>query len=158
MAQAQQAQGSWRQFVTSDTLQAADLQGKHHVLVIERVIRAEVADMKDKNVKKGVLNVYFKGRRKPLVCKAEKCGIITKLVGSKNVQDWVGHAIEIYPTTIRAYGEVHDYIDISPKRPNAGDAKSAASAKAEPEPPPSDLLEDEMREIAELEAKESRRG
>ncbi len=177
MAQQQsqpQAEGHWRTFVASDTVVAADLQGEHHIVVIEKVVKATIADHNDPKIKKGVLNVYFRGRRKPLICKAEKCSIISKLAGSSNCKDWIGVAIEIYPTTIRAYGETHDYIDISPKRPTAAAAKAAGARPPEPEPPPSDFAHgevregdqpiggppsaDEQREIAAREASEARRG
>ena len=61
MAGAVVATGPWRQYVTSDTLQAVDLQGKHHVVVIDRVMQATMTDRQDAKKQKGVRNVYFKG-------------------------------------------------------------------------------------------------
>jgi len=141
------ATGDWRQYVTSDTLQAADLKGQHLVVVIAKVVQATMTDRKDAKLQKGVLNVYFQGKKKPLVVKAELSGALTKLCGSNKCKDWIGQAIEIYPTQVWAFGANHDVVRISPKRPAAASAKSAASAPAEPEPPPHDMVEDEVREI-----------
>lgn len=145
----QQVVGPWRQFVTSDTLQAVDLQGKHHVVVIEKVTQAQMTDRKDPKKAKGVLNVYFRGKRKPLVCKAELSGVITKLAGTNRCEKWLGMAIEIYPTTVYAFGENHDVVRISTRRPSADQARAAgatAAANPEPEPPDTDMLPDEIRE------------
>lgn len=154
-----EATGDWRQYVTSDTLQAVDLQGKHHVVVIEKVVQATMADRKDAKLQRGVLNVYFKGKRKPLIVKAELSDVLSRVCGSRKCKDWVGQAIEIYPTTVYAFGANHDVVRISPKRPNDASAKTAAAAKPEVEPPPAnDMAPDEIREIAEREAKEAGRG
>ncbi len=156
-------------FVTSDTLQAADLQGKHHVVIIDRVVPAKMTDRQDQKKVKGVLNVYFRGKNKPLVCKAELSGVITKLVGSPLCKQWIGHAIEIYPTTVFAYGANHEVVRISPKKPTSASAQTASTAKPDPESTPNEMVEDEireggppsedeMRDIAAREAKEHGNG
>jgi hypothetical protein len=143
------ATGHWRQYVTSDTLQAVDLQGRNVVVVIDRVVRAEMTDRKDPKKAKGVLNVYFKGKRKPLVVKAELAGVISKLAGSTACAKWVGVAIEIYPTTVYAFGQNHEVVRISNRRPTADQAKAAGGRAPEPDPDPpdTDLEEDEFREF-----------
>jgi hypothetical protein len=145
MAQ-QQATGHWRQYVTSDTLQAVDLQGTAHVVVIDRVVQAAMTDRADPTKQKGVLNVYFRGKRKPLVVKAEMSGVITKLAGSNLCAKWTGVAIEIYPTTVYAFGANHEVVRISPKRPRAAQAKEAGGRPPEAEPPANDMDLDEIRE------------
>jgi hypothetical protein len=141
-----EATGDWRQYVTSDTLQAVDLQGKHCVVVIQRVTQATMTDRQDSSKEKGVLNVYFKGKRKPLVVKAEMSAVITKIVGSRKCADWIGKAIEIYPTRVWAFGQNHDVVRIVERAPSQADAKVAAEAKSEPEPPATDMKPDEIRE------------
>ena len=163
------ATGHWRQYVTSDTLQAADLQGRNIVVVIERAVPAQMTDRQDPKKTKGVLNVYFKGKRKPLVVKAELASVISKLAGSTACAKWVGVAIEIYPTTVYAFGQNHEVVRISNKRPTAEQAKAAGGRAPEPEPPENTMDEDEireggapteeeMREIAERERQEAERG
>jgi hypothetical protein len=141
------ATGAWRQYVTSDTLQAVDLNGRHHVVVIEEVVQAQMADRKEPKKAKGVLNVYFRGFRKPLVVKAEISGVLTKLAGSRVCAKWVGMAVEIYPITIRAFGEDHDVVRISNRRPTPDEARIAGGRAPEPEPPDTDFEEDEIREV-----------
>jgi len=165
------ATGHWRQYVTSDTLQAVDLQGKHHVVVIDRAVPAQMTDRKDSSKSKGVLNVYFVGKRKPLVVKAMLSSVISKLAGSSACKDWVGLAIEIYPTKEWAFGENHDVVRIIPKRPTPEQAKAAGAVAPEPDPPATDMKPDEIREgrggeltdeekreILERESRENRRG
>lgn len=140
------ATGHWRQYVTSDTLQAIDLQGRNVVVVIDRVSRAQMTDRADPKKAKGVLNVYFRGKRKPLVVKAEIAAVISKLAGSTSCARWVGVAIEIYPTTVYAFGQNHEVVRVSPKRPTAEQAKAAGGRAPEPEPPDTDMAPDEIRE------------
>jgi len=140
------ATGHWRQYVTSDTLQAVDLKGRNLVVVIERVVRAQMTDRADPKKAKGVLNVYFRGSRKPLVVKAELAGVISKVVGSTACSKWIGAAIEIYPTTVYAFGQNHEVVRVSPKRPSAEHAKSAGARPPEPEPSDTDMDPDEIRE------------
>jgi hypothetical protein len=141
------ATGHWRQYVTSDTLQAVDLKGSRVIVVIERVVQATMTDRADAKKEKGVLNLYFKGKRKPLVCKAEMSAVISKLVGSTLCAKWIGVAIEIYPTTRYAFGANHEVVLVSPKRPTAEQAKTAGAVAQEPEPPPTEMVEDEIREV-----------
>ena len=75
--------------------------------------------------------------------------VITKLAGSNRCDRWIGLAIEIYPTNIYAFGENHDVVRISPKRPTADQAKAAgahAQQQPDPEPPANDMEVDEIRE------------
>ena len=65
---------------------------------------------------------------------------------SRSMEKWIGVAIEIYPTTVFAFGENHEVVRISSKRPTAEQAKAAGGVAQEPEPPPTDLAEDEIRE------------
>jgi hypothetical protein len=161
----------WRQYVTSDTLQAVDLKGSRVVVVIERVDSAKMTDRSDSKKEKGVLNVYFKGKQKPLVCKPELCGVLSKLAGSPQCKRWIGMAVELYPTTVFAFGENHEVVRISPKPPTAAQAKTAGARAPDPVPPPTDMVEDEirtvkgeaptedeMREIAERDREEAARG
>lgn len=141
-----EATGHWRQYVSSDTLQAADLQGQPHIVTIERVARAQMTDRSDPKKQKGVLNVYFRAKRKPLVCKAELSGVISKLAGSTSCSRWIGVAIEIYPTTVFAFGSNHEVVRISPRRPTAEQAKAAGARAPEPEPATTDMEPDEIRE------------
>lgn len=171
MAKQELATGPWRQYVTSDTLQAIDLQGRNVVVVIDRVVLARMTDRNDPSKEKGVLNVYFKGKKKPLVVKAEMSGVLTKLAGTDECARWVNMAIEIYPTKVWAFGANHPVVRINPKRPTAEQAKVAGGRAPDPEPTPTDLepdeiservggqpTEDEIREIAERERKEAGRG
>ena len=165
-----EATGDWRQYVTSDTLQAVDLKGLHCVVIIEKVTQAMLTDKQDSKKQKGVLNVYFRGKNKPLVVKAEVSTVISKVVGSRKCADWIGKAIELYPTRVWAFGENHDVVRVVERAPTVADTKAAAAAKPEPEPAPHDMKPDEIREktgeptadeIAEIkrrEAEESKRA
>ncbi len=134
----------WRMAITSDTLQAADLQGRDITAIIEKAVPSTVPDRKDPKIEKGVLLVYFKGKRKPLLVKATNAKAIQKLAGSPDIDKWKGVPITMHGTTTFAFGENHEVIRIRPNKPTAALAKDAANAPAEPEPPPTDIPPDHV--------------
>jgi hypothetical protein len=102
--------------MTSDKLHAADLQGRDHVVVIERVTQGEYTDHDGKRVLKP--DVHFRGKKKPLGLNSTNARTIAKLFGSNKTEDWLGKAITIYPTTTMAFGEEHECIRVRPRLPS----------------------------------------
>jgi hypothetical protein len=120
----------WRHMMSSDKLHAADLMGKEHTVVIEKVLQGEYPDLEDAKKKIMKPDVYFRGKKKPLGLNSTNARAISKLIGSSRTEDWIGKAITIYPTTTRAFGEEHECIRVKNKRPNEKDASEAARAPA----------------------------
>lgn len=117
----------WRSLMSSDKLHAADLQGRDHVVTIERVAQGEYPDHEDARKKVYKPDLYFKGKQKPLGLNSTNARTIAKLLGSNKVENWIGKAITLYPTTTMAFGEEHECIRIRPRLP-ANDNRPAAAA------------------------------
>lgn len=128
----------WRLVIQTDRLNAADLQGRDVTVVIERVVQVEVEDMKDAKKKKTYFDVYFKGKKKPLLFKATNCKTMTKLTGTRITEKWVGVAITLFPTMVKAYGDVVEAIRVRPALPSQEAVDAAlATADRKSNPPPS---------------------
>lgn len=108
----------------SDYLRAIDLQGKSHVLTIEKVLPGTLNQTGGKKKRMPVL--YFKGRKKPMGCNATNCKTLKQLYG-KMTEDWVGKEIEVYPT-ITQFGSDKDVDCIRMRAPRG------AQRSLEPEP------------------------
>jgi hypothetical protein len=119
----------WRTMMSSDKLHAADLQGRDHVVKIERVEQGEYPDHEDSRKKILRPDLYFAGKKKPLGLNSTNARAIARLLGSNKTEDWRGRAITIYPTTTIAFGEEHECIRVRPKLPS--DA-AIANEKKEP--------------------------
>jgi hypothetical protein len=94
----------------SQYLSGADLNGKSYNLTINRVVVEEIFDMKkNKKVKKWV--IYFKDAKKGCLCGKTQATEIFDAVGlDKNTdgsEKWIGKTVEVYPTEIKAFGEIH---------------------------------------------------
>jgi hypothetical protein len=109
----------WRLVIQTDRLNSADLQGRDVTVVIERVVQVEVEDMKDPKKKKTYFDVFFKGKKKPLLFKATNCKSMTKLTGTRITEKWVGVAITLFPTMVNAYGDRVEAIRVRPEKPSA---------------------------------------
>jgi hypothetical protein len=149
----------WRHMMSSDKLHAADLMGKEHTVVIEKVMQGEYPDLEDPKKKLLKPDVYFRGKKKPLGLNSTNARTISKVLGSPRTEDWIGKAITLYPTTTRAFGEEHECIRIKNKRPDERAASEAARAPSTAPAGPSvavdvEQLEREKRDrtVAEAEA------
>ena len=53
----------------------------------------------------------FKGIEKPLILNVTNFKSIEKLCG-KNSDDWTGKQIQLFPTTVEAFGEIHNAVRV----------------------------------------------
>jgi hypothetical protein len=60
---------------------------------------------------------------KPMVCNATNAKLITKVVGSPHIDDWVGKKIQLYATEVKAFGDVVEAIRVRPKAPKTANDK-----------------------------------
>lgn len=92
----------------SQYLNGADLNGKAFVLTITRVVTEEIFDVKkNKRVKKWVL--YFKDAKKGCLIGKTQAIEIFEATGLDKAKDpcekWIGKKVEVFPTTVKAFGE-----------------------------------------------------
>jgi hypothetical protein len=107
----------------SNYLQVADLEGRPAVLKITKSVVQNLKDFNTGQMKpKTVLS--FEGTHKVLVLSAKvNFDGCVKATGCDDSKDWVGHSIEVFPSTTEVGGEMKECIRVRPvtkkKKPQA---------------------------------------
>jgi hypothetical protein len=97
----------------SKYVKAADLNGKPFTLAIKKLVIEEMGHGNEKE-KKPVL--YFSNAAKGLVLNRTNAMIIANLYGDES-DGWVGKRVTIYPTKVRAFGQMQDCIRVREEIP-----------------------------------------
>lgn len=111
------------QVFPSKYLVAADLEGRSFTLTIKRVTIEEMITHDNKRVNKPV--VWFDKAQKGFVMNVTNAHIVVALYGDET-DDWTGKRITLYPTKVRAFGEMQDAIRVREEIP--AQAKPVATA------------------------------
>lgn len=90
----------------SDTLKAADLQGREHTVVIATV---ELKEFNDGNK----LVLSFQGAKKTMVCNKTNANRIAYMHGT-NTDGWIGKEITLYPDLVDFQGKTVEAIRVRP--------------------------------------------
>lgn len=118
-------------------LKPADLNGKPCDLEIERAAQ-ETLKFNGKEQIKTALYFVGTGKSLPLnLTNFEKCEEIT---GQPDSDNWAGHMIEVFPSTVDVHGETRDCIRI--RAPAQLDMLAAAKAPKLPPAPKGDIDDD----------------
>lgn len=123
-------------------LKPGDLKGQPCVLEIERAAY-EAVKFNGKEQKKPVL--YFAGTGKALTVNAMNFDTLVEITGQSDSDDWAGHVIEVFPSTVEVRGETVNCIRI--RAPEQGDMLAAAKSPKlppAPEAPPKGDMDDEI--------------
>jgi len=123
--------GHWKQYMESEHLGAWDLcypdgpkkgQPAPYTGEIVKVVQGQVGAKRQKKPL-----VYLAGAPggKAFVANTTNCKLISNIVGSPDPQDWIGHAITIYPTTTEMAGETVPCIRVDKKPPQRAQQKPA---------------------------------
>lgn len=111
------------QIFPSKYVAAADLNGKTVTLTIKGVTMEEMVTHDNKTVQKPV--VWFEKATKGLVLNVTNAKIIVGLYGNET-DLWTGKRIAIYPTRVKAFGQMQDAIRVREAIPEQ--AKPTAQA------------------------------
>lgn len=112
----------------SKYVSAYDLHGRDVTVTISRITQDEEFN-KDTGEKERIWLLWFEGAKKPMRCKPVHGKTIAALYGDENTA-WIGKAITLYATKVKAFGQVFEVVRIRDKKPT----KAAAST-----PPPESL-------------------
>lgn len=108
--------GDYRKFMDKKYLGSWDVpEGGDLVLTIASVEQNEVQNQQGKEIK---LTLHFAEDYKPMILNKTNSESISKAVGSKRVENWVGNAISIYVAQVNAFGGTTDALrirDYAPK-------------------------------------------
>ena len=106
----------WRVFHPSKYIGAADFkEGERKILTIAKAGREGVKD--NKGAEDVCLVVHFKEDEKPLICNVTNSKAIDKVCGSPMIEDWAGVKIELYTTTVTAFGDQMEAVRVKPTAP-----------------------------------------
>ena len=108
-------------------LKASDLEGHTVKVTIGGFKMEEIGEEGDKK-EKPVL--YFHGKKKALVLNVTNANMIADIIGTDELDDWVDHAIEIYPARVDFKGKQVDAIRVRDTRPPPPAAEEGEGAGA----------------------------
>jgi len=105
----------------SKYMKASDLPEETVVpFTIEEVKMEEVG--REKSVKP---IIYFKGQEKGFCCNKTNANTISKALGSRDTEDWIGKTIRLYSTEVQFGDEMVESIRVSLKTSKTPPARSA---------------------------------
>lgn len=111
----------------SKYVKAADLEGRTVTLTITKLVIEEMTGHNSEKQQKPVL--YFQKTSKGLVLNRTNATIIANLYGDES-DAWAGKRISIYPTRVKAFGQMQDCIRVREEIP----AQPKPVSQAQPEP------------------------
>lgn len=100
------------QLFPSRYMKGLDLQDKPWSFTIASVRLEEMRNPQGEKEKKAV--VYFKGPKKGLIVTPTIFDQIAQATGQDDTDNWPGHLITIYPTTVFAFGKNNLVIRVRP--------------------------------------------
>lgn len=121
--------GTWKDAFPGNWLKAEDLKG-HRIAV--RITKLGMEDIADEQK----LVIRFDGKEKGLVCNKTNAQSIADIVGSDDIDKWLGQTVILFPTVTDFQGRRVACIRVDP--PGAG------TKPLPPPPPPEELSESDI--------------
>ena len=100
------------------------------VLTIKDVISANVKNEKNQNGEEKIC-VVFAELDKPMVLNSTNNDTISRVVGSQNFDDWIGHRIKVGTEKVRAFGDVWDAVRVRDEKPKENDGPKLSKTQKE---------------------------
>lgn len=108
----------WKKIVSDPNfLGEADFtEGEEKIATIDRIVDGVSINTAEGTSKKAV--VYFREQIKPMILNVARSKAISKVAGSRFVQDWVGVTIQLYiEDNVKAFGDVVSAVRVRPRKP-----------------------------------------
>lgn len=116
----------------SKWLSAADIPDGGMIVTIE-TYEMEIIGQGEKKQNKPVL--YFKEDVKPMVLNKTNGGVLTQVLGSDEMDDWIGKEVTLIAREVEFQGELIDAVRVQvPKKKTARPAAAAAPKGGKPAP------------------------
>ena len=100
------------------------------VLTIKDVISANVKNEKNQSGEEKIC-VVFAELDKPMVLNSTNNDTITRVIGSPQFEDWVGHRIKVGTEKVRAFGDVWDAVRVRDEQPKESTAPKLSQTQKE---------------------------
>lgn len=117
----------WKKIVSDpDYLGEADFdEGEEKVVTIDRVAFGVKVKTAEGTSEKAV--VHFREKIKPMILNVARSKAITKVAGSKFIEDWAGVSIQLYiEDGIKAFGDIVSAVRVRPTKPRIRKATKCA--------------------------------
>src|SRR5262249_38184750 len=121
----------------SKWLKPVDLKGQPVVLKIERAV---LEGVKFNGKEETKLVLHFASTGKALTINSTNFDSLVEITGQSDSDNWAGHLIEVFPSTVEVRGETYDCIRVrAPEQPDMLTAKLPKLPPAPKAPPKSDM-------------------
>ena len=117
----------WKKIVSDpDYLGEADFnEGEEKIATIDTVVSGMKIKSAEGTSEKAV--VFFREQIKPMILNVARSKAITKVAGSRFVEDWSGVPIQLYvEDNVKAFGDIVSAVRVRPRRPAAKQAVKCA--------------------------------
>jgi len=104
----------WKKLHNPDYLGAWDFQpDERKVVTMDGTYMDKVINTDGKSEECVILK--FKEHIKPMILNTTNSKMISRIVGSPYVEDWISHKIELFVTQVRAFGDIVDAVRVAQK-------------------------------------------
>ena len=106
----------WRTFHPSEYIGAIDFApDERKIVTIKNAGRKVVKD--NKGNEENCLVIHFHQNEKPMICNVTNSKAIEKVSGSAYIEDWKNTRIELFTTTVSAFGDTVEAVRVKPTAP-----------------------------------------
>ena len=104
----------WKKMTNPDYIGSWDFQPNQELkVVIETVTQENVKLFDGKQLKdESCVLVRFKGASKPMIINKTNLKIVTKVLDTPYIEQWVGKTITLYVAKVKAFGEMIDAVRV----------------------------------------------
>lgn len=112
----------WREIIENPYLAGDDLFDENGklpdiVATIKEVAKELVMDPNSKKEEQCMILHFRESHIKPMLVNVTNAKAISKVIGSKYIEDWVGKQIQIGTEKVKAFGEIWDALRVKPYQP-----------------------------------------
>jgi hypothetical protein len=104
----QEKQTHWKKLVDNNYIGSHDFQPEQVLEVtIESVNKENIELFNGRKLEsKDCILARFKGAKKPMILNKENMKLITKVLGTPYIEQWVGQKIQLHVVNVSAFGEI----------------------------------------------------
>ncbi|MEI6190492.1 MAG: hypothetical protein WCP61_08735 [Chitinophagia bacterium] len=107
-------QTHWKKLTNPKYVGSHDLlPGQELQITFDKVVKEMVKNVDGKE--EMCVVAYMKGAHKPLIMNKTNMKIVTKVLNTPYIEEWIGKSVTIYSAKVKAFGEVVDAIRVKAK-------------------------------------------
>ena len=106
------AKTNWKKFANKDFLGSWDIENGDLILTIRNITQKSVKNPQGKE--ELCIVCEWVENYKPMILNVTNCKTISKIYNSEYIEDWVGKKVQLFVTTVSAFGDTTEAIRIRP--------------------------------------------